>query len=57
MNTIASHPDAQASTTLISDLRSIISGGKLQALSAVNSAITLTYWQVGRRINDEVLQA
>jgi predicted nuclease of restriction endonuclease-like (RecB) superfamily len=36
-------------------LRSIIGGGKLQAAAAVNSAITLAYWQVGKRINDEVL--
>jgi predicted nuclease of restriction endonuclease-like (RecB) superfamily len=58
MNTMPNAPalETQASTALLSDLRGIIGGGKLQAASAVNSAITLTYWQVGRRINDEVLK-
>ena len=46
----------QQSTALLADLREIISRGKLQAISAVNSALTLTYWQVGKRINDEILQ-
>jgi hypothetical protein len=52
----ASPLDLQVSTDLLSDLRSIIGGGKLEAASAVNHALTLTYWQVGKRINDEVLQ-
>jgi len=46
----------QQSTALLADLREIISGGKSQAVAAVNSALTLTYWQVGKRINDEILQ-
>jgi predicted nuclease of restriction endonuclease-like (RecB) superfamily len=37
-------------------LREIIQRGKSQAVAAVNSALTLTYWHVGKRINDEVLQ-
>lgn len=40
---------------LLSDLKSLIEQGKRQAAAAVNSAITLTYWQVGKRINAEVL--
>ena len=46
----------QQSTALLADLREIISRGKSQAVAAVNSALTLTYWQVGKRINDEILQ-
>ncbi len=46
----------QQSTALLADLRGIISRGKSQAVAAVNSALTLTYWHVGKRINDEVLQ-
>jgi len=46
----------QQSTALLADLREIISRGKSQAVAAVNSALTLTYWHVGKRINDDVLQ-
>ena len=52
-------PSAAPSTPsplLLSDLREIISRGKSQAVAAVNSALTLTYWHVGQRINTEVLQ-
>lgn len=48
-------PNAE-SQNLLSDLKSLIEQGKRQAAAAVNSAITLTYWQIGKRINDEVLQ-
>lgn len=44
------------STLLLADLREIISRGKSQAVAAVNSALTLTYWHIGKRINIEVLQ-
>ncbi len=44
------------SPLLLADLREIISRGKLQAAAAVNSALTLTYWHVGQRINTEVLK-
>ena len=40
----------------MTDLRQIIQSGKSQAVAAVNSALTLTYWHVGKRINEEVLQ-
>ena len=41
---------------LLNDLKSLIEQGKRQAASAVNSVLTLTYWQIGKRINEEVLQ-
>ncbi len=41
---------------LLADLREIIRSGKSQAVAAVNSALTLTFWHVGKRINEEVLQ-
>jgi len=41
---------------LLADLREIISRAKSQAVAAVNSALTLTYWHVGQRINTEVLR-
>lgn len=47
---------APPSTDLLADLREIIQRGKSQAVAAVNSALTLTYWNVGKRINEEVLR-
>lgn len=44
------------SPDLLADLRGIIARGKSQAVVAVNSSLTLTYWHVGKRINDDVLQ-
>ena len=40
---------------LLRDLKSLIEQGRSQAVAAVNSALTVTYWQVGRRINEEIL--
>jgi predicted nuclease of restriction endonuclease-like (RecB) superfamily len=40
---------------LLRDLKSLIEQGKNQAVAAVNSALTVTYWHVGKRINEEVL--
>ena len=44
------------STLLLADLQAIIRRGKSQAVAAVNSTLTLTYWHVGQRINAEVLR-
>jgi len=58
MNSILT-PAAAPSTPspmLLADLREIIHRGKSQAVAAVNSALTLTYWHVGQRINTEVLR-
>jgi DUF1016 N-terminal domain len=46
----------QQGNALLSDLRQIIRSGKSQAVAAVNSALTLTFWHVAKRINEEVLQ-
>ncbi len=40
---------------LFKDLAQIIEKGKQQAVSQVNSLLTLTYWHVGKKINDHVL--
>lgn len=42
--------------TLISDIRQLIETSRSQLAGAVNSALTLLYWQIGRRIQSEVLQ-
>ena len=41
---------------LLRDVRALIEQGRSQAAAAVNSALTLTYWHVGKRINEELLQ-
>ncbi len=46
----------QQEDTLLQDLRSLIEQGQQQAVTAVNHLLTMTYWQVGKRINEEVLQ-
>lgn len=46
----------ERSANLLADLQGIISHGKVQAVAAVNSTLTLTYWHVGKRINEDVLR-
>jgi predicted nuclease of restriction endonuclease-like (RecB) superfamily len=41
--------------SLFQDLAQIIDQGKNHLAKQVNSTITLVYWQVGKRINDDVL--
>ena len=40
---------------LLKDLADIIAQGKKQLVSQVNSVLTLTYWHVGKRVNEYVL--
>jgi hypothetical protein len=42
---------------LFSDLAQIIEHGKQQVAVQVNSVLTLTYWQVGKKINEHILQS
>jgi predicted nuclease of restriction endonuclease-like (RecB) superfamily len=46
----------QSNTDLLVDLREIIRRGKSQAVAAVNSTLTITFWHIGKRINDNVLR-
>ena len=41
---------------LFQDLSEIIEQSKKQLAVQVNSTLTITYWQIGKRINDDVLQ-
>ena len=41
---------------LFQDLATIIEQGKKQVAVQVNSTLTITFWQVGKRINEDVLQ-
>ena len=40
---------------LLKDLIQLIKKGKTQIAVQVNSTMTLVYWQIGRRINEDVL--
>jgi len=40
---------------LFSELATIIEQGKKQVTAQVNSTITFTYWHIGKRINEHVL--
>lgn len=42
-------------SSLLSDLRQLIEHARQAAAAAVNSGLTLMYWQIGQRIRNEVL--
>jgi DUF1016 N-terminal domain len=44
------------STTLLADLRGLIEASRAAVAQAVNSALVLLYWQVGSRIQADVLR-
>jgi predicted nuclease of restriction endonuclease-like (RecB) superfamily len=48
--------DNAASQTLLTDIRQLIGQSRAQLATAVNSALTLLYWHIGRRIRSEVLK-
>ncbi len=43
-------------SALVGDIKSLIEQSKQQVSSTVNAAITMLYWQVGNRINKEILK-
>jgi predicted nuclease of restriction endonuclease-like (RecB) superfamily len=45
-----------ASPVLLDDIRRIIDETRSRVAVAVNSAMTLLYWRIGRRINEEILK-
>jgi len=42
-------------TSLFEDVRSLIAGARARAAAFVNAELTLLYWQVGRRVREDVL--
>lgn len=42
---------------LFSDLAQIIEQGKKQVAQQINDILTLTYWQIGNKINQHILQS
>ena len=49
-------PATHANPQLLGDIRQLIELGRQQLASTVNSALTQLYWQIGQRIQYEVLQ-
>ncbi|MGA2734933.1 MAG: PDDEXK nuclease domain-containing protein [Syntrophobacteraceae bacterium] len=46
----------EAAPLLLEDLRRMIEETRRGAAATVNAALTLLYWRIGRRINEEILQ-
>lgn len=44
------------STVFINEVKGLVSTAKHQATLAVNTTLTQLYWQIGQRINQEVLK-
>lgn len=45
-----------ASSSLLKDLRQMIEETRQRVATTVNAALTMLYWRVGRRINEEILK-
>ncbi|WP_026777882.1 YhcG family protein [Polaribacter sp. Hel_I_88] len=46
----------ELNSALFSEFSQIIEKGKLQLFASVNSILTITYWQIGKKINDHILK-
>jgi len=46
----------ELNSVLFYELTKIIEQGKLQLVARVNSILTITYWQIGKKINDHILK-
>lgn len=44
-----------AHATLLADIRELIDSARARVAQVVNAELTLLYWQVGRRVQTEVL--
>jgi predicted nuclease of restriction endonuclease-like (RecB) superfamily len=48
--------ELQPNTQIVSDVKQLILQSRQKVAATVNSEITLLYWLVGRRVNDEILK-
>jgi predicted nuclease of restriction endonuclease-like (RecB) superfamily len=53
---VTSNKDIAAGNTLVQDIRSLIEEARTTVASTVNAALTMLYWRVGKRINEEILK-
>jgi hypothetical protein len=49
-------PEKYNAPNLVREISVLIEESKQQLVKAANSALTLLFWQIGKRINDEVLK-
>lgn len=49
-------PDATPTSELLAEIRQMIEETREAVASTVNAGLTLLYWRIGKRINDDVLQ-
>ncbi|MEY2343196.1 YhcG family protein [Acidithiobacillus sp. IBUN Pt1247-S3] len=49
------HPTPASSDALLCDVRTLIEEARAHVARAANSALTLTYWRIGRRIGADIL--
>jgi predicted nuclease of restriction endonuclease-like (RecB) superfamily len=49
-------PPQPSANPLITEIKDLVAESRQQVAVAVNSAMSMLYWQIGRRINEEVLQ-
>ena len=47
---------ATPANPLLGEIKSLIEQGRQQVAVAVNSAMSMLYWNIGKRINEEILQ-
>ncbi len=50
-----SNKNLDIKNNLFPEIRKIIEEGKQQVAQAVNAGLTATYWYIGKRINEEIL--
>lgn len=56
MSTKGPIPSRQPAQPLFNEIRELIEQSRQQVAVAINSAMSMVYWQIGKRINDEILQ-
>ncbi|WP_397571186.1 YhcG family protein [Schlesneria sp. T3-172] len=56
MRWLRRRPDKRYGLRLLGDLRQVIEAAREQTARAVNSTLVIMYWQIGKRIREEVLQ-
>lgn len=49
-------PDKRVSLNIVQEISALIEESKQHVIRTANSALTLLFWQVGKRVNDEILK-
>jgi len=52
----AGQVSAPMNQTLLTDIRSLILSARRQVAQAVNAGLTMLYWEIGRRIRQDILE-